>query len=325
MKVVAMLGGLGSQMFKYAFYLALREETGEECQIDTTPFRVMKMWNGYELERIFGIRTEDIGKKWKNEERYRNNRKTKWTLEGSVFALNDMEKKKKKVLFYRRGICVRWRGKNGFLRVVSTMKLILRSRVVLWFSARNHSGDTYPEGFLERKESAYFGEFDHRSDFYFRKYRSLVKETFRFPDFVKEQNREIAGRMMEGNSVALHVRRGDHMYDNGDLFQSGYFAKAVNFIKNYTKEKQIFYIFSGEMEWCREHLRELGLDDSDEVVYVDWNCGEESFRDMQLMTYCQHNILPISSFSWWGYYLSNAKNKIVCAPKGYWLEVEHHF
>ena len=152
-----------------------------------------------------------------------------------------------------------------------------------------------------------------------------MKETFRVPDFVKEQNREIAGRMMEGNSVALHVRRGDHMYDNGDLFQSGYFAKAVNFIKNYTKEKQIFYIFSGEMEWCREHLRELGLDDSDEVVYVDWNCGEESFRDMQLMTYCQHNILPISSFSWWGYYLSNAKNKIVCAPKGYWLEVEHHF
>lgn len=68
-----------------------------------------------------------------------------------------------------------------------------------------------------------------------------------------------------------------------------------------------------------------GLTSNDEVIIVDWNKGEDSYRDMQLMTYAKHNILAISSFSWWGYYLSKHRDKIVCAPKGYWLEAGYHF
>ena len=59
MKVVAILGGLGSQMVKYAFYLDVKKKCKDEkCYIDTTAFHSLKMWNGYELERIFGIRDE---------------------------------------------------------------------------------------------------------------------------------------------------------------------------------------------------------------------------------------------------------------------------
>ncbi len=131
--------------------------------------------------------------------------------------------------------------------------------------------------------------------------------------------------MKQGNSVALHVRRGDHMYDNGDLFQRGYYQKSVGYIKEHTDTKQTFYLFSDDLEWCLENLETLGLEESDQIVPVNWNHGESSFRDMQLMTYCQHHIIPISSFSWWGYYLSDNRDKIVCAPEGYWLDVEHHF
>ena len=61
MKVVAILGGLGSQMVKYAFYLDVKKKCKDEkCYIDTTAFHSLKMWNGYELERIFGIRDEDF-------------------------------------------------------------------------------------------------------------------------------------------------------------------------------------------------------------------------------------------------------------------------
>lgn len=54
MRYVAIEGGLGNQMFQYAFILALRSRGYEVCPILTS-----KKWeheNGYELERVFGIK-----------------------------------------------------------------------------------------------------------------------------------------------------------------------------------------------------------------------------------------------------------------------------
>ena len=61
MKTVAILGGLGSQMTKYAFYLDVKKKCQNECcYIDTTPFHTLQMWNGYELNKVFGVEIKDI-------------------------------------------------------------------------------------------------------------------------------------------------------------------------------------------------------------------------------------------------------------------------
>ena len=74
----------------------------------------------------------------------------------------------------------------------------------------------------------------------------------------------------------------------------------------------LYVVFSDDIPWCRENL--MGLIGNREVVFVDWNRKENSFRDMQLMSLCKHNIIANSSFSWWGAWLNQNESKVVIAP-----------
>ena len=59
MKRLIMAGGLGNQMFEYAFLLALRKK-GYNVVLDISYYGFVKMHNGYELNRVFGINEECI-------------------------------------------------------------------------------------------------------------------------------------------------------------------------------------------------------------------------------------------------------------------------
>lgn len=59
---VIISGGLGNQMFQYAFALALRSK-GYDVKIDISLYNRVKMHNGYELRRIFGINENVLDKK----------------------------------------------------------------------------------------------------------------------------------------------------------------------------------------------------------------------------------------------------------------------
>ena len=63
MKIVNIIGGLGNQMFQYAFAYALHMRNPEEqVLIDTSMFRGYHLHNGFELERLFGLRLPVAGK-----------------------------------------------------------------------------------------------------------------------------------------------------------------------------------------------------------------------------------------------------------------------
>lgn len=58
-QVVEMTGGLGNQMFQYAFYMALKNKQ-PHTWIDTRSYQNQQIHNGYELEKIFGIPQHSI-------------------------------------------------------------------------------------------------------------------------------------------------------------------------------------------------------------------------------------------------------------------------
>ena len=73
-----------------------------------------------------------------------------------------------------------------------------------------------------------------------------------------------------------------------------YYTNAIKKMNEITNPV-LYVIFSDDIQWCKENIRnQVG---NREVVFVDWNKGEQSFRDIQLMTLCKHNIIANSSFS----------------------------
>jgi len=328
MKVVTIIGGLGSQMFKYSFFLKLRDEVEDKCYISTLPYFLADMWNGYELNKIFGIQELDFINFF-NEDEIKNLAVSNQNYVNLTF----------KKLYEVTQNRLNYRVNRGKIRKYDkfrekSLQEKTYNKIIYFINPHkcksNHEEsvvthiDEYEADYNKLAGNVMYDEFNHTSDKYLPD-KELLKNIFRFPDFDTAENILISRKMMDTNSVAIHVRRSDHMYDNEELFRSNYFMKAVNFIKD-SVVNPYFYIFSEEADWCINNLHEIGINlEEDHFKVIDWNKNENSFRDMQLMTFCKHNILAISSFCWWGYYLSVHSEKKVCAPNGYWLEVDVHF
>ncbi len=94
---------------------------------------------------------------------------------------------------------------------------------------------------------------------------------------------------------------------HGGICTMDYYQQAIDIMKSKIVNPK-FFIFSNDIEWCHSHLKLA------DAVYITGNKGENSYRDMQLMSMCKHNIIANSSFSWWGAWLNNNPDKIVIAP-----------
>lgn len=148
---------------------------------------------------------------------------------------------------------------------------------------------------------------------YFKAFRTEIIETFKFTPLVGDSNRKVENMLKEGRFASLHVRRGDYLKE--PLFQNtcdiAYYQRAISRL-NQMADPYCYLIFSNDIAWCKTHIEPLC--DGRRTHYVDWNHGKESYRDMQLMTFCKHHIIANSSFSWWGAWLSTANDGITIAP-----------
>ena len=272
MKIVKFLGGLGNQMFQQAFLIALEQISGEKVFIDTSDYSRFQQHNGYELDRVFGIKNVEASYK---------------------------DIKKYTCLF-----------KNDLLNKIYTKFSAIRASDI----KEKYSYKYYPSILENHRDGYYEGYWQCYK--YFEKYRDLVIKSFQFVNITDTRNFEISKMILEDkSSVSIHVRRGDylkHPLYNG-LCDLGYYQSAINEIKNLKGSDLNFYIFSNDIQWCRDKI--IYLLDGNRYIFIDWNKGENSFRDMQLMSLCQNNIIANSSFSWWSAYLNKNEKAVVIAPK----------
>jgi hypothetical protein len=171
----------------------------------------------------------------------------------------------------------------------------------------------YNEAFLAPSKGItfYFGGFPSEKYFVSEKEDILKKYKFIRPD----DNVENIHDILTTQSVAIHVRRGDYFNAEniglfGEVCNAKYFHKAMDFIEGKVNQPH-YFVFSNDIEWVKKNL------DIKNVTFITYNKGQNSWKDMYLMSLCKHNIIANSSFSWWGAWLNQNPGKIVVSPSRY--------
>lgn len=294
MKIVNVIGGLGNQMFQYAFAVALKQRHPEEkVYVDTQHYKnaFIKVYNGnnfyhngYEIDKIFPN-----------------------TSIKPAGAMNIM-----KVSFYI----------PNYILARAVRRLFPKRKTE--FVADQQPYVFIPEA-LSVEENCYFDGY-WMSSLYFEKYRDCIINEFEFKPFDTYENLEFEKLISLNNSVTVHIRRGDYVGTAtlGGICTLAYYRNAIKEARKVITNP-IFFVFSNDQEWCLENLKdEFG---NAEVHFVSNNKGAESYRDMQLMSLARCTILANSSFSWWGAYLNQRKDHFTICPNKWHnlMEYKDHY
>lgn len=109
--------------------------------------------------------------------------------------------------------------------------------------------------------------------------------------------------------VCLHLRRGDYQNPENAALQvctPAYYARCCALVREQWPEATLF-VFSDDILWAQDHLDTAGLP----AVYLT---PGSAAGDLALMQLCRHFILSNSTYSWWAQYLGDAPDKQVYAP-----------
>jgi len=159
-----------------------------------------------------------------------------------------------------------------------------------------------------------------QSEKYFAQLQEIIRDCFTFKKPISGKNAEIAEKINSTNAVSIHIRRGDYVSNAKSMNiyaqnSSEYYEKAINHIRQQV-ENPVFFVFSDDPEEAKKIISTPG------TTFIDWNNGQNSYLDMQLMSLCKHNIIANSSFSWWGAWLNKSAEKVVIAPAN-WFNDEN--
>lgn len=286
MKLVNACGGLGNQMFCYALCEGFREK-GEKSFLFIGESADSGSFGhqGYELEKLFpSISIE--------ESKY--TLRSKYMFYGKKVSKKLPQKYRKKFLHLFLQI-EDVKELHGFIFsdiVFSKSKFINQFYIGLWQSYK-----------------------------YFKDAEVQVKEKFSFNiNLLSKKTIDLSKQIDNCNSVSIHIRRDDYMNEIylkglGSVCDEKYYKNAIQYILDNVKNPR-FYIFTDDHKWVADNFN------VDSATYVKFNSNEDSWQDMYLMSKCKHNIIANSTFSWWGAYLNNFKNKIIVAPKRWWSTLE---
>lgn len=180
----------------------------------------------------------------------------------------------------------------------------------------------YKEPQFHYKEIPYINgniSFDgyYQSFLYFKDYISNINNMINLKKMqiqIGDQYKDYTGLGV----ISLHFRVGDYInkQDCHPILNLEYYEKSLNIIikkANINKWKIICFFEKNDTSIVIEQITLLkNIFTQCTFINIDHNISD--WEQLLLMTMCEHNIIANSTFSWWGAYLNNNSNKIICYP-----------
>lgn len=274
MRIQYLNGGLANQTFQYIFYryAQLSAPKNGPWYLDDSFFWVKKQHNGYELEKVYGVKPNLLSREFAGE----------WD--------NIVEAKKS------GGSVPEYFRAQGF-------SIDMVAEEAEWAQKNPFAGKVYPipcNGFYPEilkvpAENMYYHGYWINKD-WMNAYRELFLSELSMREPEDAENRRIWERIEHTLSVGVHVRRGDFVTLNWFIGEA-FYCNAVSQIREQYPDA-VYYLFSDESRWCEEHYAELGFSDGDEIEFVKGNVNGANYIDLFLMSKCKGLILSNSSFSY---------------------------
>ncbi|MBN1413054.1 MAG: alpha-1,2-fucosyltransferase [Spirochaetales bacterium] len=285
MIIVRLYGGMGNQMYQYAFARALGLRSENEVRLD-----------------LSYIKRFD-----------RKNRVDSFALKHLSIETGES--------FLSKGIFGLFLHKRNVFRIFEFLDRILNKKprhVLIEKKCEfNPEKKRIKAGFIY----VYAGTW--QSFRYFDDCEETIRREFRFNPVVQAECSGFAKIIRSyPNTVSVHIRRGDYVGKKETEYTQGicteaYYEKAMSIMNGKVSNADYFF-FSDDLPYVK---KTFGV--SDRFHYLDTDTGKSNklghrdtgYMDMYLMSLCRHHIIANSTFSWWAAYLNEFKDKIVVSPR----------
>lgn len=308
MRLVMINGGLGNQLFQYIFMRYIEETSGESCILEDLEFFTPDYHhNGFEIDRIFPVKPKRLSELLERDV-------LDEMLRITLSPITPGGKKKNILKVFQdcgvnlfpvqEGLC--FTGATDYDGSIFSVPMNEFSPGI-----RGFSGDIYYYGYwINANWLAAIGE--------------KILNELTFPPLPDEKNRAYMEQIQSlgESSVAVHIRRGDFVKIGWTVPPEFYAEEVFPEVRKNVKHP-VFFMFSDDMQWVREHLNELGFLPSDTVIFVEGNMGGKNYIDMQLMHACRGMVISKSSFSYLASLLNTREDKLVWSPTPWRANIQY--
>ncbi len=275
MIVISLSGGIGNQLFQYGFGRSLAHDLDAELFFDISHFNYVRQDDIKHV--VYGLHA--------------------FNIKGVIGYYPFLELKDNGfVRYHERTFREATKFPNsGFRENLSLLQT-----------------PAYFEGFWNSEKHDNQRQFISES--YFKHNEDLIREDLKFNYSLNKFNQEIADDILAHNSVAIHVRRGEYKdFSEFGTCSAEYYNNAIKYIASKVDNPK-FFIFTEDHNWFKNNI-DINYPNF-HVVYKEEkeSIGRDYWELLQLMALCDHFIIANSTFSWWGAWLSENRDKIIISP-----------